>query len=33
MAGMIFGDAPPFDAIVECVAELENAINAEAVRS
>jgi hypothetical protein len=30
MAGMIFGDAPTFEAIVESVAELENAINAEA---
>jgi hypothetical protein len=27
---MIFGDAPTFEAIVESVAELENAINAEA---
>jgi hypothetical protein len=29
MAGMIFGDAPHFEAIVESVADLERAINAE----
>jgi Nucleotidyl transferase AbiEii toxin, Type IV TA system len=29
MAGMIFGDAPPFDAIMESVVQLERAINAK----
>jgi hypothetical protein len=28
MADMIFGDAPPFEAIVECVAQLEHMVNA-----
>lgn len=32
MAGMIFGDAPPFDAIIESVVSLEHTINAERSR-
>ena len=32
MSGMIFGDAPPFEAIIESVADLEQALNADSSR-
>lgn len=32
MSGMIFGDAPPFEAIIESVVDLEQAINADSSR-